>query len=74
MFRSKIGSVILEELIIPLLQGVTWGSRGSGVSSTEVLTESRHGVPAKSQKLSNPGFARSLADKRWLSQWSTDIA
>ena len=43
-------------------------------SSTEILTEGRLGVPAKSLKLGNTGFARSLADQRRLSQWSTDIA
>ena len=28
------------------------------------------GIPAKSLQLSNNGFFRSLADKRWLVQWS----
>ena len=50
------------------------GAEGARVSSTEILTEGRRGVPAKSLKLSNAGFARSLADERQLSQWSTDIA
>ena len=54
--------------------GVTWRSKGSRVSSTEILTEGRHRVPAQSLKLGETGLARSLADKRWLSQWSTDIA
>ena len=50
------------------------GAEGAGISSTEVLAAGRHGVPAQSLKLSKTGFARSLADKRRLSQWSTDIA
>ena len=54
--------------------GVTWGSRESRISFSEILTEGRHGVPAESRKLGNTGFARSLADKRRLSQLSTDIA
>ena len=54
--------------------GVTWRSKGSRVSSTEILTEGRHRVPEQSLKLGETGLARSLADKRWLSQWSTDIA
>ena len=50
-----------------------WGSKAShlgeqeeGGSSTEVFTESRRGNPAKSLKLGNTGFARSLADARRL--------
>ena len=35
--------------------GVTWGSRRSRVSSTEILTEGRHGVPVQSLKLGNTG-------------------
>ena len=50
------------------------GERGSRVSSTDILIEGRHGVPAQSLKLGNAGFARSLADERRLSQWFTDIA
>ena len=41
---------------------------------TEILPEGRHRVPAQSLKLDETGFARSLADKRRLSQRSTDIA
>ena len=37
--------------------GVTWESRRSRVSSTEILTEGRHGVPAQSLKLGESGFA-----------------
>ena len=51
--------------------GVTRGRGESRISSTEILTECRRGVPAESLKLGNTGFARSLADKRRLSQWST---
>ena len=50
------------------------GERGSRVSSTEILIEGRHGVPAQSLKLGETGFARSLADKRGLSQRIADIA
>ena len=60
-----------------------WGSMEShlpeegvraGISSIEILTEGRRLVPAQSLKLGNTGFARSLADKRRLSHWPTDIA
>ena len=50
------------------------GAERAENSSTEILTEGRPRVPAQSLKLGNAGFARSLADKRQLSQWSTDIA
>ena len=33
------------------------------ISSTEILTEGRPGVPAQSLKFGNTGFARSLADE-----------
>ena len=52
-----------------------WGSvashlweQGERDSSTEVLTESRRGNPAKSLKLGKTGSARSLADARWLTE------
>ena len=56
------------------LQESPGGAGRARNSSTEILTEGRHGVPAQSLKLGNTGFARSLADERRLSQWSTDIA
>ena len=42
------------------------GEQEEWVSSTEDYTESRRGNPAKSLKLGNTGFARSLADERRL--------
>ena len=36
--------------------GVTWESRARRISSTEILTEGRHGVPAESLKLGNTGL------------------
>ena len=49
------------------------GGEGWADSSIETLTEDRHGRPALSLMLRNTGFT-SLADKKWLCQWSTGLA
>ena len=55
-------------------EGGSSKEEGGAHISIEILTEGRRRVPAVSLKLGNTGFARSLADKRRMSQWSTDIA
>ena len=51
-----------------------WGSLGSHLGERRELelVLQRSSQKADAEFLPKADFARSLADKRWLSQWSTD--